>query len=171
MWFGEIYRTTSNSSSILNPGKFIQGTNSSTYLYNWLSGNLKDLWNVGNTSIANNTATSQKTIYDPSPVGFKVPPPTAFTAIGLSTDYWNPTSGKEGIRVPNSGDFWRAFGYLAWGSGSSAYVGTRGYFWSCGPQEQDYMRSGWNLYFCSDEVYRQDASVRSWGYSVRPVSE
>lgn len=162
---------TSYSSSILNPGKFIQGTNSSTFLHNWLSGNLKDLWNVGNTSIENNTATSQKTIYDPSPVGFKVPPPTAFTAIGLSTDYWNPTSGKEGIRVPNSGDFWRAFGFLAWDSGFSAYVGTRGYFWSCGPQEQYSNRSGWNLYFCSGEVYRQDASVRSWGYSVRPVSE
>lgn len=162
---------TSYSSSILNPGKFIQGTNSSTFLHNWLSGNLKDLWNVGNTSIENNTATSQKTIYDPSPVGFKVPPSAAFTAIGLSTAYWNSTPGNNGISVPTTGDFWRAFGYLRWDTGSSADVGSNGVYWSCGPHEDSSIRNGWSLDFRSGGVNPQDGDVRSYGFTVRPVSE
>lgn len=162
---------TNYYTSIQYPSTFIIGNSDSPYYYNWFSGNWKDLWNVGNSVIDKTTSKSQKTIYDPSPVGFKVPPPAAFTAIGLSTDYWNSTSGKEGISVPNSDDFWRAFGYLAWSSGSSASVGTSGCYWSCGPNENSSRRYGWRLYFYSGDVNPQNSSSRAGGLSVRPVSE
>lgn len=159
---------TSYNSSITNPGNFIVGTSDSQYLYDWISNNYKDLWNVGNTSTSSLIATSQKTIYDPSPVGFKVPPPAAFydgmfVASGFSNGYKGTVDG----------DFWRAFGYLGWDTGSSAYVGAGGYYWSCGPDENGSYRLGWGLRLDSSGVNPQyDVGyVRSYGFTVRPVSE
>ena len=160
---------SSYNSSITNPGKFIKGTNSSTYLHNWFSGNLKDLWNVGNSSTSSTTNTSQKTIYDPSPVGFKVPPPAAFYKEMLVRNSTNDFT--EGYKGAVDGDFWRAFGYLGWDTGSSADVGAYGYFWSCGPVEYSSNRYGWGLGFESGSVNPQSYNVRSYGFPVRPVSE
>lgn len=160
---------SSYNSSITNPGKFIKGTNSSTYLHNWFSGNLKDLWNVGNSSTSSTTNTSQKTIYDPSPVGFKVPPPAAFYKEMLVRNSTNDFT--EGYKGAVDGDFWRAFGYLGWDTGSSADVGAYGYFWSCGPVEYSSNRYGWGLGFESGGVNPQSYNVRSYGFPVRPVSE
>lgn len=160
---------TSYSSSILNPGNFIIGTEGSTYLYNWFSDNLKDLWNVGNTVNSSKTSTSKKTIYDPSPVGFKVPPPAAFYDGMLVRKSYNDFT--EGYKGTVDGDFWRAFGCLEWDTGYSAGVGSNGYYWSCGPDEDSVYRNGWYLYFFSHGVYPQDYLVRSNGFTVRPVSE
>lgn len=159
---------TSYFSSITHPDKFFLGTSGS---YNWFNGNLLDLWNVGNTSIANNTVTSQKTIYDPSPVGFKVPPPAAFSKIDLTTGNWQSVSGKGGIRVPATGDFWPAFGNLEWKTGSSDLVGTNGFYWSCGPSEDSNNSSAWALIFNSGRLDAPQYFGRSNGFSVRPVSE
>ena len=160
---------TSYSSSIQNPGKFIKGTDSSTYYFNWFSGDWKDLWNVGNTSIEKTTNTYKKTIYDPSPVGFKVPPPAAFYKEMLVRNSTNDFT--EGYKGAVDGDFWRAFGYLGWDTGSSADVGTDGSYWSCGPDENGSGRNGWYLLFNAGGVYPQYGNVRSDGFSVRPVSE
>lgn len=161
---------TNYYSSILKPDKFFLGTSGS--YYNWFNDNLLDLWNVGNTTIEPSTSTSQKTIYDPSPVGFKVPPPAAFSYIELTTGNWQSISGQEGIKVPTTGDFWRAFGYFGWDTGSSGGVGTYGYYWSCGPLEDSSNRNGWYLDFYSGGVYPQNNhGVRSFGFTVRPVSE
>lgn len=160
---------TSYSSSILNPGKFIQGKSDSPYNYNWFSGDLLDLWNVGNSSTSSTTKTSKKTIYDPSPVGFKVPPPAAFYAEMLVRKSSNDFT--EGYKGTVDGDFWRAFGYLGWDTGSSASVGTNGYYWSCGPSENSSDRDGWSLSFNSGGVGPQGNGGRSYGFTVRPVSE
>ena len=159
---------TSYNLSITHPGNFIVGTSDSQYLYDWISYNYKDLWNVGNISTSSSIATSQKTIYDPSPVGFKVPPPAAFydgmfVASGFSNGYKGTVDG----------DFWRAFGYLGWDTGSSAIVGAAGYYWSCGPDENGSYRLGWGLRLDSSGVYPQYdiGYVRSYGFTVRPVSE
>lgn len=162
---------TAYYNSITKPGIFIQGTENSPYYYNWFNGNLLDLWNVGNSETAKTTSTSQKTIYDPSPVGFKVPPPAAFTDIGLSKNYWNSTSGNEGISVPNTDDFWRAFGRLEYESGSLSNVGSYGYYWSCGPSEMPSNHHGWSLCFSSSSVMSTTFYYRANGFSVRPVSE
>ena len=156
-------------SSIQNPGIFIQGTKDSPYYYNWFNGNLLDLWNVGNSATANSTSTSQKTIYDPSPVGFKVPPPAAFYTGMLVRE--SSSDFSQGYKGAVDGDFWRAFGYRVWDSGSSTYVGSGGYYWSCGPFEISSSRYGWGLSFGSGDVYPQSFNVRSYGCTVRPVSE
>lgn len=159
----------SYNSSIQNPGKFIQGASDSQYNYNWFKGNLFDLWNVGNSVIDKTTSTSQKTIYDPSPVGFKVPPPAAFYTEMLVRK--SPNDFTAGYRGTVDGDFWHAFGFLRWETGSSDLVGTYGQYWSCGPSEYGYYRYGLYLNFFSGVVRPQDESSRSCGMSVRPVSE
>ena len=159
-------------SSILNPRKFIIGSSNSPYNYNWFNGEFYDLWNIGNSSLDNTTSISKKTIYDPSPVGFKVPPPATFTAIGLSQGIWNSTSGQEGIKVTTTGDFWRIFGYLQSTSGSSKFVGERGFYWSCGPMPNSgSSRYGCAMDFTSNYVYSQTSHYLAHGLSVRPVSE
>ena len=163
------YISTQNNyyASITSPGKFINGNSSSPYYYNWFNGNLLDLWNVGNSSTSSSTTESKKTIYDPSPVGFKVPPPAAFYKAMFNTSTF--TGGYKGTV---DGDFWRAFGYRVWNTGSSANVGSYGYYWSCGPYESSTDRHGWHLTFHSGgDVYPQDYYVRSGGFTVRPVSE
>ena len=156
-------------SSILNPGKFIKGSSGSPYCYNWFNGDLLDLWNVGNSSYGSITSTSVKTIYDPSPVGFKVPPPAAFSSFSLGS--WNSTLGQEGRSVPSTGDFWRAFGFRAWNNTSSASVGSLGYFWSCYPNLNNSERYGYTLYLSSSITSAASYNYRSDGFSVRPVSE
>ena len=160
---------TSYYSSIQNPGKFIKGTDSSPYYFNWFSKNLLDLWNVGNFVTDKTTRTSKKSIYDPSPVGFKVPPPAAFYAEMLVRKSSNDFT--EGYKGTVDGDFWRAFGYLGWDTGSSAKVGEYGRYWSCGPYENTSYLDGLDLYFTSGSVKPQNDNLRSYGITVRPVSE
>ena len=130
---------------------------------------MKDLWNVGNSAIDKTTSTSTKTIYDPSPVGFKVPPPAAFYEGMLVRNSSNDFT--KGYKGAVDGDFWCAFGFLVWHNGSSGGVGTDGDYWSCGPYEHSSYRDGWNLDFVSGGVSPQFDSVRSYGFTVRPVSE
>ena len=158
-------------SSITNPGNFIKGTESEPYYNNWFNGNLKDLWNVGISENVSTTSTSKKTIYDPSPVGFKVPPPAAFTAIGLIKENWQSTSGQEGISVPDSDDFWRAFGFRTLRTSFSTNVGTGGHYWSCGPVWNGSQSLGWGLGLYSNSVNPQGNGFRSNACTVRPVSE
>ena len=159
---------TNYYSSITNPGKFIKGKSESPYLYNWFSDNLKDLWNVGNTSIGINTATSQKTIYDPSPVGFKVPPPAAFYEGMLVRNGIDDFT--KGYRGTVDGDFWRCFGYI-WGEdGYYNGVDWDGWYWSCGPDENSHHYNGWGLYF-TNYTFPPQVNDRAYGCSVRPVSD
>ena len=158
-------------SSITNPGKFIKGTETEPYYYNWFNENLLDLWNVGNTSTNKYTNKSQKSIYDPSPVGFKVPPPGAGYYIGLSYANWQSTSGKEGISIPSTGDFWRAFGCLNLATGSSGNVGIEGDYWSCGPCSGASPLTGYCVVFSSNSANHYGNNYRAYGFSVRPVSE
>ena len=57
----------------------------------WCTSNARDLWNVGNTKLGINSDEVTKSVYDPCPVGFKMPIASAFT--GFS---------KTGATVTNS---------------------------------------------------------------------
>lgn len=77
---GESVGENSIAKSIRTPSTFYYCGN-----YNWQSANglaLINLWNIGQDAIGNRTNTNvknaRKTIYDPSPVGYRIPPPGAF---------------------------------------------------------------------------------------------
>ena len=151
------------STAIQNPNIFYKGN-----LYDWSiqkNNNGYDYWNVGNTSTNTSTAVT-KSIYDPSPVGYKIPPCAAFSSLKMNTDgfIWN----TKGYSNTLNNDFWHALGLLTYNGGSLSYDGTHGYYWSASPYNAN---RGYHLYFYSGVVSPQLYDNRACGVSVRPVSE
>ena len=171
--------TRSKVYGIKNPGVFIYGstqwdTGATTY----------DDWNANLESTTAPTSPFNytevvKTVYDPSPVGYKLPPTNAFTGFAktlgtggqpangstFSDGGWNFYTGGKNIGPT---DFWIAGGYRDYNnSGSLKEVGSYGFYWSAGPSGAD----GCYLHFYSGSVYPQSISRRAFGFSVRPVSE
>ena len=135
-------------------------------------------WNVGNDNPV------VKTVYDPSPVGFKMPannPFTGFTANGQNegtmnvdgTDvgqtfsnnfghnFWTSSSKKATINFPASG-------FRFSNGGALNDVGGSGYYWLAVPNG---LSNGCDLFFHSYNVRPLSNDARSFGFSVRPVSE
>lgn len=122
----------------------------------------------------------EKTVYDPSPVGYKLPPTNAFTgftsngANNTSSNYnnglWDTNGWKFYTNGYNAGetDFWIAGGYRSWSDGSLDDVGSGGFYWSAGPYSNT---NGCGLGFYSSLVNPQGYNCRAYGFSVRPVSE
>ena len=155
---GQTYAT-----AIQNPTKFYKGES-----YDWSSGHSYQLWNAENTSASSPVYTSTKTIYDPCPPGFKVAPQYAYKIMNDYCGGFNRDSSASGRKCFNTSDFWRAFGYLEYSSGSLASAGEYGGYWSAGPYSVDYV---YRLCFYSDNAYPTGNGSRANGFSVRPVSE
>ena len=155
----------SYADAIKNPTVFYKGSTSN---YDWSSGHSYQLWNAGNTSASTNY-TSTKTIYDPCPPGFKVAPQQAYKIMVDNCEGFNWDSSASGRKCSSTSDYWRAFGFLAYNSGSLAGAGTDGYCWSAGPSSDVF---GYYLYFSSSGNANPTSSIsRAAGLSVRPVSE
>ena len=135
-------------------------------------------WNVGNDNPV------VKTVYDPCPVGFKMPANnafTGFTANGLNAGAMN-VDGTNDYKTyhKNFGhNFWTnssktatiyfpASGLRQLSSGSLDLVGAQGYAWSAVPNGT---YKGSSLYFSSINVFSQDDQNRVCGQMARPVSE
>ena len=143
----------------------------------------------------------EKTVYDPCPVGFKMPADNAFT--GFTTTGW-PTSDKSKYNVDRTSDeqafnnnfghnFWTndsktatiyfpISGYLDVDYGTLEDVGEWALYWSAIPFHRpdnppaanphyDHAGSAVNLNLTSDAVNPLNRCFRNFGGSVRPVSE
>lgn len=166
---------TSKAESIKYPEKFISG---SSY---WDDNTTYDNWNANVTDIpdydtAFNDNEVVKTVYDPSPVGFKMPTTNAFTGFGSETtvnfeDRWD--SGYKfttNSSSPNhSSIYFRANGHRSYSGGSLTNVTTYGYYWASGPSSN--AAGGCGLYFHNGWVTPQHSNSRAFGFSVCPVSE
>ena len=169
--------------NIQNPDKFyIYGSSMYTnygYYNLWSADNtVTGGWNAGNDNPV------VKTVYDPSPVGFKMPANnafTGFTADGLNggtknvdgTDvvqtysnnfghnFWTSSSKTATINFPASG-------YRRDTDGSLIGVGSNGCYWSAVPSNSF---NGCSLDFSSGNVIPLSLYARPWGLAARPVSE
>ena len=135
-------------------------------------------WNVGNDNSV------VKTVYDPSPVGFKMPANNAFT--GFTADGKNDgtknVDGTDDLQTfsDNFGhNFWTsssktatinfpASGFRFSNGGSLTDVGHSGYYWLAVPGSSS---NGCDLLFHSFNVRPLSDDARSFGFAVRPVSE
>ena len=147
-----------------------------------------NLWSADNTATGHNDNAVVKTVYDPCPVGFKMPASNAFT--GFTSDGQNQYTAAN-INADGTADsqdkFFAAYGYNFWTnssknatiffpalggrilSGGSLYnVGGGGFYWSAVPSN---MGNGCGLEFSWSNVFLQGGSGRSYGYAARPVSE
>ena len=173
---------------IQNPGSFYTWGSGSNWQTNY---SYYNLWSADNTVTGSynvgNDNPVVKTVYDPCPVGFKMPANNAFT--GFTTTGLNSTSQSE-MNIDGT-DNWQTyqnnFGHNFWtnssktatinfpasglryGSvGSLNDVGYIGYYWSAVPYFTNY---GCNLNFYSGGVYPLSSITRTYGFAVGAVSE
>ncbi|QUB61609.1 hypothetical protein J4861_12630 [Prevotella melaninogenica] len=146
-----------------------------------------NLWSAESTpAIGFNDDNVIKTVYDPCPVGFKIPTFKAFT--GFTSDGNNQTT-LANINVDGTTEYQKyssAFGHKFWTNSSKTAtiffpgVGQRtpidgsmvnltgGYYWAAIPIDQYFGRY---LFFGHTFVQPQANHNRPNGYAVRPVSE
>ena len=172
-----------NNMSIMNgiqhPDKFYTQAGGSSWQNNY---SYYNLWSADNTTTGYNDNPVVKTVYDPCPVGFKMPASNAFT--GFTTDGRNngtmnvDGTGNSLTYDNNSGhNFWTSSSKTATiyfpvsgyhGYNGRQYNDDRGYYWSAVPRDKT---SGSLLHFRSTDVYPLNFNDRPSGYAVRPVSE
>ena len=128
-----------------------------------------NLWSADNNVYTANDENVIKTIYDPSPVGFKLPPSNAFTGFTTTGNYsslkgWNFYTDSS----KNKTIFFPASGYRRYSNGGAISVGSYGYCWSAVPYSQD---AGRYLYFSSSYVLPLSSNYRACGFGVRSSQE
>ena len=163
----------SKAESIQHPENFIYGNE------NWDTNTTYNNWNANVTSKPSspfNDNVVVKTVYDPSPVGFKMPTTNAFTGFGSGSTVKFEDSWDSGFKFKTNSSslnpssiYFRANGYRINSGGSLNSVSTLGYYWASGPHSNT-MR-GCNLSFSNSGVKPQNDYGRAYGFSVRPVSE
>ena len=158
------------------------------YSHDWCNAIYYNLWSANNTTLGFNDNAVVKTVYDPCPVGFKMPASNAFT--GFTSNGQNQ-NGAANINANGTADSWVKFsaayghnfytnssknatiffpasGFRNISDGSLSNVGYNGYCWSAVPY---YTSNGCNLYFGWSGVVPQNDYGRSYGFAARPVSE
>ena len=145
-----------------------------------------NLWSADNTTTGFNDNSVVKTVYDPCPVGFKMPASnafTGFTANGQVSGTMN-VDGTDNLHNYESNfghNFWTngsktatiyfpVSGYLYGNDGSLRYVGGDGFYWSAVLYDKNLNFSS-SLRLHSDVVDPLANYLRSSGCAVRPVSE
>ena len=174
--------------AIQHPENMFIYAQTGTYYYDWCNATYYNLWSADNTTTDWNDNAVVKTVYDPCPVGFKMPASNAFT--GFTSDGQNG-SGAANINANGTADSWdkfsAAYGHNFYTNGSktatiffpasgfryvsdgSLYgVGNYGFYWSAVPFSTS---SGCGLYFYWSGVGPQNYNYRSYGFAARPVSE
>lgn len=140
-----------------------------------------NLWSADNNVYTANDNSVVKTVYDPSPVGFKLPPSnvfTGFTTTGGNTNNpseingtWDDSSkGWNFYTDPSKSkpNFFPASGYRRYSNGGALSVGSYGFCWSAVPYSQIFGR---NLSFFSSDVNPLNLSSRAFGFGVRSSQE
>lgn len=156
------------ANSIKNPDKFMRGTN-------WCSTTYFNLW----TGIKSTAGTLDqddemiKTIYDPSPAGYKVPAPKAFTGFSLVSTDGTPFADAKGYYFKTSQTsadyiYFPVGGCRNADDGVRYFETTLGGYWSAVPSSAN---RGNNFYFGDAYVISLDNSNAAGGYILRPVRE
>jgi uncharacterized protein (TIGR02145 family) len=144
--------------SIKNPMTFIQGTSETSF--DWISSNGVELWS------------DKKTIYDPCPVGWRVPDGGdngVWNVAGFSSTTYDDTNKGISFSISSSSTTWYpASGYRGGSVGTLSNVGNYGSYWSVTPSSY----SAYCLSFgANGNVYPTDSYYRASGFSVRCLRE
>lgn len=136
-----------------------------------------NLWSANNNiGYSFNDNPVVKTVYDPSPVSFKLPAGYAFSGFtygGTGNNvsdgiygYWNSSlKGWEFFPRPWGPIFFHALGRR--NSDGKMNAVESGYWWTAGP----YYDKVTNLFFSSTFVHPLNTNSQFGGYGVRPVQE
>ncbi|EHO73497.1 hypothetical protein HMPREF9140_00419 [Prevotella micans F0438] len=171
------------SNGILNPDKFY------TYGTSWYNDtDHMNLWSSDNitryTFNIHDDALIVKTIYDPSPVGFHMPPISAFTGFSKTG---NNTTVLSDINVSGAWDdgwhfnnkitssdktvYFPASGYRDGFSGEVTDIGSKLEYHSALPSGTGGVNVGLGYYYSSPQLRFSGGIVRAEGCPIRPVAE
>ena len=170
----ETTSTRTKAESIKNPEKFISGYST------WDTSTTYDNWNANVTSqptSPHNDNAVEKTVYDPSPVGFKMPTSNTYTGFGNGVSETEPVyegiwdagfKFTTGLPEP-SYIYMRANGFRSCSDGSLDHEGVGGYYWTSSPYSND-------IYACCLRYYSYQVNSKfydgcAYGFSICPVSE
>ena len=138
--------------------------------YNWFgTQSYYNLWDAACTGTGNSDNDTVKTVYDPCPVGWKIPNGNTFTGLSIISTangivkmarYSGDTTG---VGFPLSGCRYDL-------DGSLSNVGSNGYVWLSSANAQDY---AYFLELHSTNIFSQKyvGGSRAYGYSIRPVQD
>ena len=172
--------------AIQHPENMFINARTGIYFEDWCNASYYNLWSADNTTTGWNDNIVVKTVYDPCPVGFKMPASNAFTgftsngqnqqaaaninadgttdsqkySVAYGHNLWTNSSKNKTIFFPASG--FRDYGIGVLRSGGSCYC------WSAVPYNTG--RSCF-LFFEWKTMHPVSATVRSYGFAARPVSE
>lgn len=169
--------TTAITSMIINPHKFV-----SIVSGNWCKTDYWNFWNSSATISSPQNDPTVKTIYDPSPVGFCIPPGDAFTGFTKTgaessdsgdfnvdgtfdygwTMYCNPNNPGDGTI------YFPATGARKSDGGGLTEVGTVGYY---ATSKINDFETSYGIKFTSTSIDPQSTPSRGRGYNVRPIRE
>ena len=110
------------------------------------------------------TDANGKSLFDPSPEGWRLPSKEEYSNFSTSTFTWDYSNKGRTYE----GNWFPAAGYRGSNNGSMYAVGILGYSWSLSPHSDD---DGYLLNFDSSSVYPYYDSRRACGFSLRCVQE
>ena len=165
------------ANAIQNPEKIYNGDNSWRTNYSYLN-----LWSMNTKTQKETTNTIVKTIYDPNPVGFHMPPKNTFsgsTTTGATVNNNRPQINALGAwddgwhfytkdATSPSTIYYPAIGSRTAPNGSLYGVKSRGYYWTGIPASEG---AGCALDITNSGVSPFTEFTRSLAGSIRPVSD
>ena len=166
--------TTCITSGIMNPGTFSTNYYMDSQYYN--------LWDANNNVNTPNDNLVVKTIYDPCPAGYKLPPSNfyiGFTTTGERTHSYNVFNVQGawakgwhfycGLNHTGDTAFFPALGYRYYNSAVPYLVGSSCYYWTAGSHNTT---SGWGPGFFESYMDPLNPNAyRSYGFVVRATQE
>ena len=165
--FNTVSLVLSIPDGIQHPENFYYGY-SSSYIYN--------LWSANNTTKGYNDNNVVKTVYDPCPAGFKLPPSNAFTGFSFegrdnsvpnTSEPWNNGCNfNNKITDPDATVYFPVSG-LRFGN-QLRYIGTRSFYWSAVPYEYSNYCA---LYFGSDFMLPRSYFGNESECAVHPIAD
>ena len=164
--------------SIQKPGEMLPKVGGGKL--SWFYKQYINLWSTDNNKFDGSVRDGKKTIYDPSPVGFKVPDAYAFEGFSLTDADWN--NGYTFIADNNKDIYFQAGGARQGTDGAIVYNGTYGIYWQSVPTLKDRGKPGYGLrtllasgaiktFFPPARDDANDYGSYANAYGVRPVAE
>ena len=171
--------------AIQHPNNMLSHANRPQNLWSWCEIPYINLWSADSKATTPNDIAVVKTIYDPSPAGFKLPSGNAFT--GFTIDGQSGNIAKMNVNgtqirkvfTDNFGhNFWTnksktatiffpATGVRGLGTGSFGFVGARSYYWTASSGGQAF----YTLYSDWERVHPLFDNRSANAGPIRPVSE
>ena len=164
--------------SIQKPGEMLPKVGGGKL--SWFYNQYMNIWSTDNNKFDGSVRNGKKTIYDPSPVGFKVPDAYAFEGFSLTGAEWN--KGYTFIADNNKDIYFQAGGARLGADGSIAANGTNGLYWQSVPTLKDHGKQGYafrtsltsgsiKTFFPPTNDDANDYGSYANAYGVRPVAE